>query len=118
MAARAEPDLARYLARSRRASRAAIGARRPARARSARQKGASRITATMSATKPPTSARLAPPPLPLLEPVYSNRNAATTKRTTPGIAERCTCFGGAGRPDRAATSGTLVIERAGREAAK
>ena len=36
----------------------------------------------------------------------------------PGTAERCTCFGGAGRPDRAVTMGTLVIERAGREAAK
>ena len=41
-----------------------------------------------------------------------------TNRTMPGIAERCTCLGGAGRPDKAATTGTLVTERAGREAAK
>ena len=39
-------------------------------------------------------------------------------RTTPGMAERWTRFGGAGRPDRAVTIGTLVIERAGRAAAK
>ena len=59
----------------------------------------------------------APPPL-LLLPAYDSKAAAMTKRTTPGSAERCTCFGGAGRPDRAATMGILVIERAGREAAK
>ena len=41
-----------------------------------------------------------------------------TRKTTPGTAERWTCFGGAGRPDRAVTIGTLVIDWAGREAAK
>ena len=54
----------------------------------------------------------------LLLPEYDSKAAATTNRTTPGSAERCTCFGGAGRPDRAATMGILVIARAGREAAK
>src|SRR5438093_13777826 len=116
MAGRAEPERARYRARSRRARRTAIGARRPSLARMARQKGDSRITAATSVTKPRTSSG-APPPL-LLLPVYQNRTAATTRRTTPGTAERWTCLGGAGRPDRAATIGTLVIERAGREAAK
>ena len=69
MAASAEPDLARYRARSRRASRAAIGARRPARASTVRQNGASRITAAISATKPSTSSSAPPLPLPLLLPV-------------------------------------------------
>ncbi len=72
----------------------------------------------MSRTMPRTSSSAPPPPLPLLLPEYDSRAAATTNRTTPGMAERCTCFGGAGRPDRAATRGILVIERAGREAAK
>ncbi len=39
-------------------------------------------------------------------------------KTTPGRAERWTCLGGAGRPDRAATVDILVMARAGREAAK
>ena len=95
----------------------AIGARRPKLARITRQKGASRMIATTSRTMPPTSSG-APPPLPLLLPEYDSKAAAMTNRATPGIAERCTCFGGAGRPDRAATIGILVIERAGREAAK
>ena len=34
--------------------------------------------------------------------------------TTPGRAERCTAFGGAGRPDSAATTGTAAIVLAGR----
>ena len=33
---------------------------------------------------------------------------------TPGRAERCTAFGGAGRPDSAATTGTAAIVLAGR----
>ena len=37
--------------------------------------------------------------------------------TRPGSAERWTCFGGAGRPDRAVTTGILAIARAGRAAA-
>ena len=74
------------------------------------------MIATMSATMPPTSSG-APPPLELL-PEYESKAAATTNRITPGSAERCTCFGGAGRPDRAATTGILVTARAGREAAK
>ena len=41
-----------------------------------------------------------------------------TKQTIPGIAERWTCRGGAGRPESAATIGTWVIARAGRDAAK
>jgi hypothetical protein len=41
-----------------------------------------------------------------------------TRKTTPGTAERRARLGGAGRPDRAATMGTLASERAGREAAK
>ena len=36
----------------------------------------------------------------------------------PGRAERWTARGGAGRPESAWTIGTLVIARAGREAAK
>ncbi len=36
----------------------------------------------------------------------------------PGIAERWTCLGGAGRPDSAATMDSLVTARAGRAAAK
>jgi hypothetical protein len=36
----------------------------------------------------------------------------------PGTAERCTRFGGAGRPDSAATMGSRVMDRAGREAAR
>ncbi len=36
----------------------------------------------------------------------------------PGTAERCTRFGGAGRPDRAVMMGIRVMARAGREAAK
>ncbi len=34
------------------------------------------------------------------------------------MADRCTCLGGAGRPDSAVTMGTLVMARAGRHAAK
>jgi hypothetical protein len=75
------------------------------------------MIATTSRTMPRMSSS-APPPLPLLLPANDSRAAAMTNRTTPGSAERCTCFGGAGRPDRAATIGILVIERAGREAAK
>ena len=40
-----------------------------------------------------------------------------TSAMTPGSAERWTCFGGAGRPDRATTIGTRVTARAGRAAA-
>ena len=36
----------------------------------------------------------------------------------PGIAERWIWRGGAGRPESAGTIGTLVIARAGRDAAK
>ena len=36
---------------------------------------------------------------------------------TPGRAERCTAFGGAGRPDSAATTGTAAIVLAGRREA-
>ena len=36
---------------------------------------------------------------------------------TPGTAERCTAFGGAGRPDSAATTGTRAIVVAGRREA-
>ncbi len=117
MAARAEPDLARYRSRSRRASRAAIGARRPSRASSVRHAGASRITAAIRATKPRTSTS-APLPLPLVVPEYPNRTAAPASTTRPGSAERWTCLGGAGRPDRAVTTGILVIDQAGRAAAK
>ena len=67
----------------------------------------------MRLTKP----RISAGPAPLFLPVYQNASAATTRRMTPGTAERCTCFGAAGRPDRAVTMGILVIERAGREAA-
>src|SRR5215467_7501701 len=70
----------------------------------------------MSATRPRTSSG-APPPFELL-PAYHSARAPITRATTPGTAERCTCFGGAGLPDRAATIGTLVTERAGRDAAK
>ena len=41
-----------------------------------------------------------------------------TKQTTPGIADRCTSRGGAGRPESAVTMGILVIARGGRDAAK
>ncbi len=33
------------------------------------------------------------------------------------MAERCTCLGGAGRPDRAVTMGIRVMDLAGRHAA-
>ncbi len=36
---------------------------------------------------------------------------------TPGRAERCTAFGGAGRPDSAATTGTAATALAGRREA-
>ena len=36
------------------------------------------------------------------------------KTMTPGRTERCTAFGGAGRPDSAATTGTAAIVLAGR----
>jgi hypothetical protein len=65
----------------------------PETARITRQKGASRMIATMSRTMPRMSSS-APPPLPLLVPEYDSRAAAMTNRTTPGTAERCTCFGG------------------------
>ena len=119
MAASAEPDRARYRTRSRRARRTAIGACRPSRARSTRKKGDSRITATISVTNPRTSSSPPPPPPPpVLLPVNQKQATATASRMTPGITERCICLGGAGRPDRAATRGILVIERAGRAAAK
>jgi hypothetical protein len=51
-------------------------------------------------------------------PEYQNESAAITSRTTPGTAERCICLGDAGLPDKAVTMGTLVIARAGRDAAK
>ena len=43
---------------------------------------------------------------------------ATTRNPMPGTAERWICLGGAGLPERAATIGTLVIARAGLEAAR
>ena len=43
---------------------------------------------------------------------------ASTRTRTPGMAERWICRGGEGRPESAVTMGTLVIDRAGREAAK
>src|SRR5258708_3005525 len=71
----------------------------------------------MMRTRPTTSSS-DPPPLLRLLPAYDSRKPATIRRTTPGTAERGTWVGGAGIPDRAVTIGTLVMERAGREAAK
>jgi hypothetical protein len=71
----------------------------------------------MSATRPSTSSGVrgfALEPLP----EYDNKKKATTRKTRPGRAERCTCFGGAGLPDRAATIGILVTVWAGRAAAR
>ncbi len=116
IAASAEPERARYRDRSRSASRTEIGDRLPSMASAARQNGASRITAAMSTTRPRAS--FGKPPLPsALLPDQPNRMNATTSRTRPGTAERRTCLGGAGRPDRAVTIGTLVMALAGRHAA-
>src|SRR5690348_3251130 len=96
-----------------------MGVRRPSLAVVARAKGASRITATISRISPMISSGVLAWAL-VLPPVdaYPSRTNAATRRTRPGRAERRTRLGGAGRPDRAATMGTLAIERAGRDAAK
>ena len=59
-----------------------------------------------------------PAPVAPLPPEYRAERKATTRKTMPGTAERWICRGGAGRPDSAATTGSWVIARAGRAAAK
>jgi hypothetical protein len=68
IAASAEPERARYRARSRSASRVAIGARRPMRAVSDRKKGASKIRPGMRRTIPKTSSGVPPLPFPWFVP--------------------------------------------------
>src|SRR6202046_2797505 len=117
MAASAEPDRARYLARSRTTGRTAPGARRVSPANGARDSGARKMMATMRLTSPRTSSG-APPPLPPVLADAPRRKKAITTATKPGTTERCTALGGAGCPDRALTTGILVTARAGRDAAK
>ena len=62
IAASAEPERARYRARSRNAIRVAIGARRPRCAVNDKRKGASRISPGMRRRSPKTSS--GDPPLP------------------------------------------------------
>ena len=70
----------------------------------------------MSTTRPRAS--FGKPPLEsALLPDSPNRMNAITSKTSPGMAERRTCLGGAGRPDSAVTTGTLVMARAGSHAA-
>ena len=55
-----------------------------------------------------------PPPAPVQPPVDARHATPPANTMTPGRAERCTAFGGAGRPDSAATTGTAAIVLAGR----
>jgi hypothetical protein len=59
-----------------------------------------------------------PPPLPALAPAAPRRKNATTARTIPGTAERCSGLGGAGRPARADTIEIRFMARAGLDEAK
>ena len=57
------------------------------------------------------------PATPARPPVNARHATPTANTITPGRAERCTGFGGAGRPDSAATTGTRAIVLAGRREA-
>src|SRR5580658_10265343 len=73
-----------------------------------------------TATRPATRCSAGPPPLPLApaSPSAVARNPTPTANTmTPGRTVRCTGFGGVGRPDSAATTGTAAIALAGRREA-
>jgi hypothetical protein len=85
MAERAEPDLARYRDRSRRAKRNAIGALRPSRAKRAKKNGDTRMIPAMSATNPGIN-QIAPlfPAVPESE----KKTNPMTRAITPGTKER------------------------------
>ncbi len=122
----AAPERARYLARSRRASRTAIGARRAALASSARHAGATSTTPAHSAIRPTTRARYSVDLFPisaaadvacsLASPI--RKNASTSSPAPAGPAQRRACRGAGGRPASAATIGTRAIALAGRTAAR
>src|SRR6266849_3246154 len=98
--------------------RTAIGVRRASGASTDTQRGARRRSPTAVATSPPRRYSVSLPPFAPHPPDDTMRTRPITRRTTPGSAERCTAFGGAGRPERAATTEIWVTERAGRRAAR
>src|ERR1035441_9990672 len=97
--------------------RIASGARREQRWSTVRRKGDRRTTETVKATRA-RAASPTPPPLPALAPAAPRRKNATTARTIPGTAERCSGFGVAGRPASADTIEIRFMARAGLDEAK
>ena len=79
--------------------------RRPMRAANARQNGASRITAGMSAIRPRRRKGVFGEALPATLANDSKTNAMT-KKTTPGTTDQRTFLGGIGRPESASCTGT------------
>ena len=91
--------------------------RRPMRAANARQNGASRITAGMSAIRPRRRKGVFGEALPATLANDSKTNAMT-KKTTPGTTDLRTFLGGIGRPESASCTGTVATVLAGRPAAR
>src|ERR1700733_16311814 len=122
IAASAGPDRARYRARSRSASRIAIGLRLPVAATTDRSAGASSTMATLRAMKPTASSSvwlLLPPPLPDVAPAApSSRNAPTRKQRPIGIARWRVFLGAGGGAASAAPIGSLPLVFAGRRGAR
>ena len=115
-AASAAPDLDRYRARSRSASREASGARQASRASLSTMNGASRAAAISQASIPAMTRYPAPwpPPAP---PEKNRMNRPTARKMRPGRSERLTSCGGSILPERAATTGILLTARPGQTAA-
>jgi hypothetical protein len=89
----------------------AMGDLRPARASRARKNGDTRMIPVTSAINPGISQIT---PLPFADaPEREKKTNPMTRVITPGTNERWIWRGGAGRPARAATTGTRVMARAG-----
>ena len=115
-AASAAPDLDRYRAMSRSASREASGARQASRESLSTMNGASRAAA-ISQHSIPAIVRYPPPWLPFAPPEKYRMNRPAARKMRPGRSDRLTSWGGSIRPERAATTGTLLTERPGQMAA-
>src|ERR1700728_1075709 len=115
-AASAAPDLDRYLARSRSASRGPGGAPGAGGGSRSTANGASRAHAITQAISPAISRYASPPPpFQPLEKYSTNRPAARKIRT--GGSDLVITCGGVTRPEIAATTGTLLTARPGQAAA-
>ena len=71
----------------------------------------------ITAARPATKCSAGPPPVPPApaSPLAVARHTTPTANTmTPGRTDRCTAFGGVGRPRSAVTTGTAAIVLAGR----